>query len=125
MKFISKPRLAWLRQYRAGRELSIALRESLLLDLSSDDPPDAWLVRSSCESNNTLVEYVEAGDQRRTRFSLKLLPCTCLRSCQTVQVRADGAVVWMPLISRLLLRNAVRLFVLRYANKIADESLGN
>lgn len=122
MKFTN--RFAWLRQYREGRELSRSLRESLLVDL---DPAgeDAWLVRNSNESSNTLVEYVEARDPRRTRFSLKLLPCTCLRACQTVQVRADGAVVWLPPLAKLLLRNAVRLFVLRYANKIANEAIGN
>ncbi len=125
LNFITK-RIALLRQYREGRELSRSLRESLLTDVVLDGDT-GWVVRSSQASNNTIVEYVINGDPRKIRFTVKLLPCTlpACRCCQTVQVAANGAVVWLPPLSRLLLRNAVRLFVLRYANRIADESLGN
>lgn len=125
-------RIVFLRQYREGRELSRSLRESLLVDVVLDGE-DGWVVRSSAGSGNTTIEYVEGGDPLKVRFTLKLLPCTCLRGCQTVQVAvgdgqfgsSTGAIVWLPLISRLLLRNAVRLFVLRYANRIAEKVIGN
>ncbi len=116
-----RPWFAFLRHYAEGRELSRSLRESLLMD------DEGWVVRPT-ENSNTIVDYVEGGDATKVRFTIKLMPgrgaCYC-RSCQTVQVRANGAVVWLPPLARLLLKNVVRLSVLRYANKIADTSLGN
>ncbi len=116
------PRFAFLRQYAEGRELSRSLRESLLMD------DEGWVVRPNPDSSSTIVDYVEGGDKDQIRFTIKLLPgrgaCYC-RSCQTVQVRVNGAVVWLPPLARLLLKNVVRLSVLRYANKVADKSLGN
>lgn len=123
-KTTKKNRFAWLRQYAAGRELSRSLRESLLVDVVPDGE-SGWVVRNSLFSGNTTIEYVLDGDANQVRFSLKLMPCTCLRSYQTVQVAANGAVVWLPPLARLLLRNAVRLFLLRYANRLADATLGN
>lgn len=122
-----KNRFAWLRQYAAGREHSLSLRESLLMDVTLDGE-SGWVVRNLPNSTNTKVEYVEDGDPRKIRFSLLLCPCTCLKvlhCCQTVQVQVDGAIVWLPPLARHLLRNAVRLFVLRYANRIADKVIGN
>lgn len=119
-------RIAFLRQWAEGRELSRSLRESLLRD------DDGWKVRDSAGSNSTAVEYLEGGSPAGRRFVVRLVPCCLCRGCQTVQVcvctgdtQGDGAVVWMGPLARLLLRNVVRLCVLRWANKVADKSLGN
>ncbi len=114
------PWLSVLRHFVEGRELSRSLRESLLID------HEGWVMRSSEGSSNTVVEYVEAGDKDKVRFALKVCPRSCFgfRSCQTVKVWVNGTAVWLPPIARLLLRNVVRLVVLREANKVAD-TLGN
>lgn len=115
--------IAWTRQRWQARELSRSLRESLLAD------DEGWTIRDDQGvSSNTVLDYVEGGDANKLRFTLTLMPSNCVRvcrSCQTVKVRVDGAVVWMPLLQRLLLRNVVRYWVARYANGVADKVLGN
>src|SRR5690349_21103163 len=104
--------IAWTRQRWQARELSRALRESLL----SDD--EGWTIRSDQGvSSNTTLDYVAGtspNSKENIRFTLTLMPSNCIRvcrSCQTVKVRVDGAVVWLPLLQRLLLRNVVRYWV--------------
>ncbi|HTM53833.1 MAG TPA: hypothetical protein VL175_07365 [Pirellulales bacterium] len=113
----TKGRIAFLRQWRMGRELSRDVRESLMADEAD------WVVRNSQGSGNTTIEFVEGGDKDRIRWTVKLLPCCLCRGCQTVQLCVDGAPVWLPPLARLLLRNVARYCVLRYALGVADKTL--
>ncbi len=107
-----------------GRELSRSLRESLAVDITPDCK-SGWVLRSSLDSANTTVEYVIDGDPRYVRFTIKLVPCICFRGCQTVRVAVNGGGVFIPFLERLKLRKAVRMLVLNYANRVADETIGN
>ncbi len=118
-------RIACLHQLRESKELSRSLRESLLTDVA-EDGETGWVHRGERASSATVVEYVQDGDPRKIWWTIKITPRRrCWTGCD-LEVRANGGVVPMPgLLQRILLANAAKLFVLRWANRFADKTLGN
>lgn len=123
-----RKRLSLLRHRLLGRELSRSLRESLLVDVQLDGE-SGWVVRNEGmqAATYTQLDYTVDGDREKVRWSIKLYPSRrcCFVACGPIEVRADNAVIPIPFLQRYLLRNAAWLFVLRYANRHLDKTIGN
>jgi hypothetical protein len=97
--------LTFLQIRRRGGRLGGSLRHSVL------NQPAQWVVGAD-----------EAGRSRLEmgRFVITLTP-RLLRLFDATHVYCDGSEVWLPLVARLRLRNAVRLLLIDYAAAHAPE----
>jgi hypothetical protein len=86
-------------RFEASR-LGRALGKSLV------DDPDSWKIEGAKGDHATISDgtFKISVSARR------------LRILDSIHVSCDGAEVWLPLVARLRLRNAVRLFLARDGN---------
>jgi hypothetical protein len=99
----------------------VAVRLARKLRRSLVDDHAAWQI-SHGSIADTAVELTKLDQDRQV--TVAILPSCCrLPFFERVQVRYGGTVVWIPLVANIRLRNAIRLYVLRKANRAITKAL--